>query len=119
MKIKIVFLLIIIIISTGCGNNSLNCKKKYNDKIKYSVKINANSKNNKVISSKAKITFEKASDASDFCEINKMINNEKINVSCYEKEIIIDNYHYIEMGNNKEIKIKELKARFKQQGFKC
>ena len=120
MKSRIILVLVLVILLTGCGSNSLKCNATYSDTIKYNVKVTSNIKNNKIEGATIRMTFENSEDAANMCGLYKLSKNKKINIHCYAKEVVIKNYEYSLMSENqttisKDDFIKTLKA----QGFKC
>ncbi len=121
MKFKVMLFILIVFILTGCGKNDLECKKTFEGKAKYTVKVIASvdSKTKRITSSTAKMTFKDYGESKGFCELNKMLNNEKVTIVCSGNQVIINNYHYIEIDSGDTITKDELKNRLIDQGFKC
>ena len=120
MKTRVFLVIVIMLMLTGCGSNSLKCTAKYSESIKYDVKVTSNIKNNKIEGATVRMTFGNSEDAASMCELTKLSKNQKISVYCYTKEVVIKNYEYTLMSDGKtpitkDDFIKTLKA----QGFKC
>ena len=118
-KIKFLALLLIIFLVTGCGDD-INCKKEYNDNIKYKVTIKARVADNRVFQAKAIMKFDKRTDAKNMCNLNKMISNENVSIVCDDNYVYIYGYEYLEMvEGEKSISQNDFLKKLKEQGFTC
>jgi len=118
-SLKILLLIFILILFTGCGSD-ISCKKKYNDNIKYKVVIDADVVNGKIASSKATIKFENENDAKEICNLNKILNNENVLISCVSKKVVINGFHYLEMDKNaNSISKEKFRKNLISQGYSC
>lgn len=113
---KITLLIILMIIFSGCETGSLKCKNSYDD---YTVEIKATVDNKKIKNATARMKFKSRNDASNMCNLKKLSTNDKVNIICYEKEVVIKNYQYLESSADKKITKSDFVNSLKKQGFKC
>ena len=113
---KLCFIFLILLVLTGCGSD-IKCSRTYDDNVKYKISVTANVSDGKVTNAKAIMKFVLSKDANDVCNLNKLINNEKISIICNDKTVIINGYEFLQTGNetSKNDFIKNLES----QGFKC
>ena len=117
--IKLVSIILVVFLVTGCGDD-INCKKEYNDNIKYKVTIKARVSDNKVFQAKAIMRFDKRADAKHMCDLNKMITNENVSIQCDDNYVYIYGYEYLEtVSGEKSISKNEFINKLKEQGFTC
>lgn len=118
-KVKLLVFIVFILLMSGCGND-IKCKKEYDGNIKYKVTVKATVADKKIFQAKATMRFNNRTDAKHMCELNKMISNDKVSISCDDNYVYIYGYEYLEMAEGKKsISEKDFLKKMKSQGFKC
>lgn len=116
---RLLIVLFAMILLSGCGKD-IECKKTYNGKVKYKVKITADVIDGTVTNSKAVMKFNNSKDAKEMCNFNKLLSNDKVFITCTDRIVTINGYQYLEMNENtKKISKDKFKSNLKSQGFKC
>lgn len=115
--IRMLLCLIIIFMLSGCGS-SYSCSKKYNENIKYKLKVTFDlDKDKTVTSSNAVFTFDTSDDANNFCKVEKILGKSN-NIVCTNKTVRIKNYHTL-LSSKETIKKDEIINILKNDGMKC
>ena len=118
-KFKLYLLLSLVFLVTGCGAD-ISCTKKYNDSLKYEIKVTADISKSKVVNSTANFQFKTSEAAMAMCNLNKLIDIENVKVVCKEKQVSINGYEKFLIGNGKtSISKDEFIKLLKDDGFKC
>lgn len=118
-KVRIILLIFVMFLLSGCGSD-IECTNSYNENVKYDMKITADLSNDKVVNATARMKFKNSKDATNMCNLNKLLDLENVQIVCKEEEILIHNYQKIILANEKKsITKNEFIKILEKDGFKC
>ena len=108
---KIVFLLPLLLLLTGCGSQKVTCTATMTEENeKYELKIVADIKDNKINSGSIVMKFENKDTADQFCSLYEAINSlaeddKKIDYKCNGNEVTFSSLEFLEDGEEEEEKV--------------
>ena len=97
---KVLFLLPLLLLLTGCGSNKVTCSAKIEEEGKqYQANIIGNLKDDKVVSGKMELIFNDKEEAEQYCNLIKAFmgmasEEEKIDVKCDGKKMTVDSLDF-------------------------
>ena len=96
---KVLFLLPLLFLLTGCGNKVTCTTTVEEDGEKYEAKVVANLKNNKVESGKMELTFSDKEKGEQYCNLIKAFmgmaeEDQKVDIKCDGKKMTIDSLDF-------------------------
>ncbi len=107
---KLVFLLPLLLLLTGCGSKSVTCTAQVEeDGKKYEMKMTGNLKDDKVVSGKMELIFEDKEEAEQTCALVKAFmglaseEEQKVDIKCDGKKMIIDSLDFDSEGEEDKL----------------